>query len=291
MVKRYSKEEKREYFKKQMEELKGTIENKITDFLENSEELKKFIEFRRKHFYSYSINNTLLIYRQMPQATFVAGFNKWKSLGYKVKKGSKALNILIPMIRKDEEDKDKIYGFKQGKVFDRSQVEPTEEAQELPSIDTSIKSTKDTKYSPARLLEATREFVEQYCPVIESEELEGAMGVTNGKKIYIKPTKNRVDMTGVMVHEYSHYHNHYGENRKELSKNQKESEAELTTLIFGSYFNLNINGTYKYLSMYRKDRDLAFCFEKAYSTFIGILDGSENKKGLELILEGQNNEG
>ena len=101
MVKSYSKEEKREYFKKQMEELKGTIEDKITDFLENSEELKKFIEFRRKHFYSYSINNTLLIYRQMPQATFVAGFNKWKSLGYKVKKGSKALNILIPMIRKN----------------------------------------------------------------------------------------------------------------------------------------------------------------------------------------------
>ncbi len=291
MVKKYSKEEKREYFKKQMEELKGTIEDKITDFIENSEELKKFIEFRRKYFYSYSINNTLLIYRQMPQATFVAGFNKWKSLGYKVKKGSKALNILIPMIRKDEEDKDKIYGFKQGKVFDRSQVEATENAQGLPSIDVSIKATKETEYSPKEIFEATKKYVRQHCPLIERDDLGQAMGMTNGKEIYVKPTTNKVDMAGVIVHEFSHYYNHYGENRKELNKNQKESEAELTTLIFGSYFNLNINGTYKYLSMYRKDRDLASCFEKAYSTFIEMLDGNDDKRGLELILEGQNNEG
>jgi len=286
--KKYSKEEKRDYFKKQMDDLKETIDEKIQDFLENSEELKTFISFRRKHFRNYSINNSLLIYRQCPEASYVAGYNKWKQLGYVVKKGSKALNILIPMIRKDEEKKDKIYGFKRGNVFDISQVEATEEAQELPKIDTSIKTTKETVYSPKRLLEGTKEYIQQFCPIVEDRDLGQAMGMTDGKQIYLKPTKNRVDMAGVLVHEFCHYHNHYKENRKELTKDLKETEAELATLIFGSYFNLNIEGAYKYLSMYRKDRDLSSCFEKAYSTFIDIIDGYENKRGLELILGGQN---
>ncbi len=287
MKKSYSKEEKREYFRKQMDELKEGIEDKITDFLKNSDELKRFIAFKRKHFKNYSINNTLLIYRQMPKASYVAGFRKWEELGYRVKKGSKSINILIPMIRKDEKEKDRIYGFKKGSVFDISQVEATEEAQELPSIDTSIKATKDTVYSPIRLLESTKEYIEQFCPIITDRELGATLGATDGKQIYLKITNNRVDMTGVLIHEFSHYHNHFGDNRKELTKDQKESEAELTTLIFGSFFDLNIEGAYKYLSMYRKERNLAECFEKAYSTFVGILDGFEGKRGLEWILKGQ----
>lgn len=287
MNKKYSKEEKREYFRRLMDELKEGIEDKITDFLENSEELKKFISFRRKHFRNYSINNTLLIYRQMPEASYVAGFRKWQELGYRVKKGSKALNILIPMIRKDDEEKDKIYGFKKGSVFDVSQVEATEGAQELPSIDTSIKVTKDTIYSPVRLLESTKDYIEQFCSIITDRDLGQAMGATDGKKIYLKITNNRVDMTGVLIHEFAHYHNHFGDNRRELTKDQKESEAELTTLIFGSFFSLNIEGAYKYLSMYRKERNLVKCFEKAYSTFMDILDGFEGKRGLEWILKGE----
>lgn len=285
MKKIYSNEEKRTYFRKQMDELKIGIEDKIKDFIENSEELKNFISFGRKHFRDYSINNTLLIYRQMPEASYVAGFRKWQDLGYKVKKGSKAINILIPLIGKDEENRDKIYGFKRGSVFDVSQVEATEEAQELPSIDTSIKATKNTEYSPVKLLEATKEYIEQFCPIVTDRELGQAMGATDGKKIYLKVTKNRVDMTGVLIHEFAHYHNHFGDNRRELTKDQKESEAELTTLIFGSFFNLDVEGAYKYLSMYREERNLSECFEKAYKTFIGILDGSGEKRGLEWILK------
>ena len=41
--------------------LKENINDKIKDFLENSQELKDFIEFRRKNFYNYSIRNNILI--------------------------------------------------------------------------------------------------------------------------------------------------------------------------------------------------------------------------------------
>lgn len=280
----YTQKDKREYFKKQLDELKDSIEDKIDDFLENSEELKRFISFRRKHFYSYSINNTLLIYKQMPQASNVAGYNKWKELGYQVKKGSKAINILIPLIRKNNEEENKIYGFKRGNVFDFSQVESTEKDKELPSIDTSLKITKSTGISPTKLLQATEDFIEQHCKVIETEELGSALGMTNGKEIYIKPNANRVDKAGILIHEFAHYHNHYKENRKKLTKDRKESEAEITTLLFGSFFNLNIDGTYKYLSMYRKERDLSSCFETAYKTFEYILDGKSGISGLEHFL-------
>lgn len=293
-MKKYTKEDKREYFKKQMDELKGNIEEKIQNFMSDSEELKKFISFRRQHFYSYSLNNTLLIYRQMPGATFVTGYKKWQELGYIVKKGSKALSIMIPMIRKVEDKvtgktESKIFGFKKGNIFDVSQVEATKEAVELPSIDVSLKITKSTPCTPQKLLISTKTFIEQHCPIIESQDLGQALGMTNGKNIYIKPTKNRVDMAGVLIHEFTHYYNHFKENRKDLNKDLKESEAELATLIFGSYFNLNIEGAYKYLSMYKDNRDLIKCFETAYKTFEYILDGSENHKGLETILEGQKN--
>ena len=43
--------------------LKENINDKIKDFLENSRELKDFIEFRRKNFYNYSIRNNILIYK------------------------------------------------------------------------------------------------------------------------------------------------------------------------------------------------------------------------------------
>lgn len=292
---KYTKEQKREFFKKQMEELKDTIEDKIQDFIADSNELKEFINFRRKHFYSYSLNNTLLIYKQCPKASFVTGFNKWKELGYRVKKGSQALSIMIPLIRTIEnkdtrKTESKIYGFKKGNVFDISQVEATDKAIDLPTIDVSIKAKKNSKYSSTKILKSIKSFIGQHCKVIETMDLGQSLGMTNGKEVYVKPSKNKVDMASILVHEFSHYHNHYKENRKELTKDQKESEAELTTLIFGSYFNFEVNGAYKYLSMYKKDRDILKCFETAYKTFEYILDGKEAIKGLELILGGNNNE-
>ena len=40
-------------------------------------------------FHHYSFNNHLMIFCQRPDATVVAGFNRWKSLGRHVKKGEK----------------------------------------------------------------------------------------------------------------------------------------------------------------------------------------------------------
>ncbi len=50
-------------------------------------------------FHSYSANNQLLILLQAgPQATRVAGFRRWQSLGRQVRKGEKGIAILAPCL-------------------------------------------------------------------------------------------------------------------------------------------------------------------------------------------------
>ncbi len=47
-------------------------------------------------FHSYSLGNLLLIGAQAPQATQVAGFRSWQSLGRQVRKGERGIAILAP---------------------------------------------------------------------------------------------------------------------------------------------------------------------------------------------------
>ena len=47
-------------------------------------------------FHSYSFNNQLMIFMQKPDATLVAGFNKWKSMNRIVRKGQKGIAIFAP---------------------------------------------------------------------------------------------------------------------------------------------------------------------------------------------------
>jgi len=47
-------------------------------------------------FHSYSLGNLLLIALQSPQATRIAGFRSWQSLGRQVRKGERGIAILAP---------------------------------------------------------------------------------------------------------------------------------------------------------------------------------------------------
>ena len=55
-------------------------------------------------FHNYSFNNQLLIFLQRPDATQVAGFNRWKSLGRFVKKGEKGIAIFAPCKYRQRDD-------------------------------------------------------------------------------------------------------------------------------------------------------------------------------------------
>jgi hypothetical protein len=82
-------------------------------------------------FHNYSFGNIMLIARQKPQATNVAGIRTWNSLGRFVKRGEKGILILAPMIGRKKTDgavestadaketTAQLYGFRAVYVFDR----------------------------------------------------------------------------------------------------------------------------------------------------------------------------
>jgi hypothetical protein len=63
----------------------------------HTEVLKRYLEAMGR-FRKYSFTNCMLIFCQKPDATRVAGFHTWKSLGRYVKKGEKGVMIMAPMI-------------------------------------------------------------------------------------------------------------------------------------------------------------------------------------------------
>ena len=78
-------------------------------------------------FHRYSFHNVCLIASQRPDATRVAGFHTWRSLGRFVRKGEKGIVILAPIVgrRSDAEDDDskQVVGFRAAHVFDVAQTD------------------------------------------------------------------------------------------------------------------------------------------------------------------------
>ena len=242
--------------KEKLENLKINLENGIKEFLENSNELKKFLNFCKENFRKYSIKNRLLIYSQNKSATFIAGFKKWKELGYVVKKGEKARLILAPILNEEKEIKKFIFV----PVFDDTQVRATENAIPLPKINTDYIKSKNCKYNINSLFKVVKNLIEEKInkSIIFYSDNTRAEGMTDGKNIYIKK-KEKISMLGTLIHEYIHYIKHF--QGKILNKNKEEVEAELGAIICGSIFNLDINKKFGYLYFYKKGVDLKEAFE------------------------------
>src|SRR4029077_14962989 len=58
----------------------------------------------RATFHDYSFGNVCLIVSQRPDATQVAGYKTWQSLGRQVRKGERGIRILAPCVRKVEDE-------------------------------------------------------------------------------------------------------------------------------------------------------------------------------------------
>jgi antirestriction protein ArdC len=98
------------------------------EHLVNGEDWQRFLDTARQ-FRTYSVNNLLLIFTQRPEATRVAGYRTWQSLGRQVRRGEQGIAILAPCTykRDDEGDSDQparvLRGFKVAHVFDIDQTD------------------------------------------------------------------------------------------------------------------------------------------------------------------------
>ncbi len=85
-----------------MKEITDRLEKGVKEVFE-SDKYKEYLRVMSK-FYSYSLNNLLLIAIQCPTATHVAGFSAWKNNFHRnVKKGEKGIRIIAPAPIKAEE--------------------------------------------------------------------------------------------------------------------------------------------------------------------------------------------
>lgn len=78
-----------------VKEITDKLEAGIKDLM-NSDSYKTFLRTMSK-FHAYSLNNTILIAMQKPDATLVAGYTAWKKqFGRQVQKGEQGIRILAP---------------------------------------------------------------------------------------------------------------------------------------------------------------------------------------------------
>ena len=197
-------------------------------------------------FHDYSWGNCLLIWTQAPDATRVAGFNIWKSLGRFVKKGQTGIRILAPLIRKVDEEKNgttervsRPFGFKTVAVFDYSQTD----GEPLPELNTNATEGGDA------LLPLLEKAAAQLNISLVYKAIEGsAEGLSKGGLIEIEETLDTPARCGVIAHELAHELLHKT-NRVSTTRQQRELEAESVAYAVLAHFGMHPQSCF-YLATY-----------------------------------------
>ena len=109
-----------------LKEITDRLEQGITELFE-SERYREYLRVMSK-FHNYSINNTLLIAMQKPDASLVAGFSAWKNnFERNVMKGQKGIKIIAPSPYKIKQEMQKIDPHTQKPIIGKDGKPVTEE--------------------------------------------------------------------------------------------------------------------------------------------------------------------
>ena len=237
----------------------------ITDKLEKgvvevfqSDKYKQFLNTMAK-FPRYSVNNSLLIMMQRPDAQLCQSFTGWKQMGRYVKKGEKGISILAPAPYKIEKEQTKlddkgkpvfdadgepvkekvevtIRAFKVVKTFDLAQTD----GKELPTIGPSELVGSIEGYP--KILQALQDI----SPVPVSFEMIG--GEAKGfyhledKKIVVQDGMSEVQTIKTLLHEMAHQKLHDKDavpEAKDITRSGKEVEAESVAYVVCQHYGIN----------------------------------------------------
>lgn len=236
-----------------------TARKLVTEQIENlstalaaghSEQLQSYLSAMAR-FHKYSVSNVFLILLQRPDATHVAGYHTWRSVGRHVKEGERGIAIIAPMRvnPKDQEgnkssDDESVVRFRTAYVFDVSQTD----GEPLPTIG-------QTSGDPGTFSERLKGLVKQMSIELGySDDLGGALGVSKGGRIEIKSDLPPAQEFTVLVHELAHEILHQKSREQRPSKTVRETQAEAVAYIVAEGIGLDTGGASSdYIHLYQGD--------------------------------------
>ena len=262
----------------------------------SSESFKQYLSCLSK-FHSYSLNNTLLILSQKPEASLVAGYHAWQTnFNRHVNKGEKGLMILAPVTTKEDRLMNKhdengnvildeagnpiqemrvvnLTHFKTTTVFDISQTS----GDPLPSLVHDLTGSSNE-------VKAIIQTIQSVCAIpiefkTETEDLSfmtGAKGYYSPRKDKIVINKDLEDLqtAKTLIHEYAHSILH---KETDKTQSQREIEAESLAFVICDHFGINTSEySFGYIASYAN---------KDYSELKSILVNIQSKahEMIELI--------
>ena len=216
----------------------------------HSEGLRKYLAAMAR-FHRYSLCNILLIVSQRPNATRVAGFQAWKQFGRFVRKGSKGILILAPILRRktaeqadiEDEPSGMPVGFRAVHVFDLADTD----GQPLPSI-------AETQGNPIGHTDRLKQFIAQRSIQLEySNDIYPAQGLCLPGKITLLPGQSPAEEFATMAHEVAHALLHQQERRAQTTKCIRETEAEAVAFVVCESIGLQAQRSVDYIQLYSGD--------------------------------------
>ena len=229
--------------KERLKDITDSIERGIQDLFQSD----KYAEYLRtmSRFHKYSVNNTMLIYMQKPNATLVAGFNKWRDqFERNVLKGEKGIKIIaptpfkkkieqekrdpdtnLPMLDADgkvitEEKEIKIPMFKPVTVFDVSQTD----GKPLPQLAADLSGNVQNYEVFMEALRRSAPIPIEILPIRDGSD--GYFSLDK-QKIAIREGMSEVQTVSAVVHEIAHSKLHNQKKIEEPKDAPKYQKVEI----------------------------------------------------------------
>jgi len=208
-------------------------------------------------FHSYGANNQLLILLQAPQATRLAGFRRWQSLGRQVRNGEKGIAILAPCLYRPTntnpagqehntstasnsdgettgpKSAGQLRGMRVAHVFDLSQTD----GEPLPELTPEPL----TGQAPAARWAALAEQVGAHGYRIERGQCRGANGYTDPAAwlVQVRADVEKGMAARVLAHELAHLECGHCEHGGYRCRGRCEVEAESVAWLISAHFGLD----------------------------------------------------
>ena len=265
-----------------LKEITDRLEQGITELFE-SERYREYLRVMSK-FHNYSINNTLLIAMQKPDASLVAGFSAWKNnFGRNVMKGQKGIKIIAPSPYKVKQEMKKIDPHTQQPIIGKD-GKPVTEEKEITIPAYKVVSVFDVSQTEGKELpdiavdeltgdvERYRDFfaaLEKTSPVpIGFEQIPGSSHGyyhLEDKRIAIQEGMSELQTLKTAIHEIAHAKLHdidlnapENEQQPRVDRRTREVEAESVAYTVCQHYGLDTSDySFGYIAGWSSGRELS----------------------------------